>query len=83
MDDASAQDVAAMQFAGGRSMAQVAEQWDREVDWVEAAVRRALLATIPARDGGTKQPRAEVQAERRMDAAQAEGLQPALFDELL
>lgn len=79
MDDLGAQQVAAMQFAGGRSMAQVAEQWDRDLEWVEGAVRRVLLATIPERDGGTKVPRAEVQADRRMDAEQYEGLQAQLF----
>ena len=63
LDDEAAGEVAAMQFAGGRTIAQVAAQWEREPGWVEAAIRRALLATVPQRDGGLKAPRAEERAQ--------------------
>lgn len=54
-----------MQFAGGRSIAQLAEEWDRDAAWVEESVRRALLESIPKRDGGMKPSRSEVRADRR------------------
>ena len=53
-----------MQFAGGRSIAHLAEEWERSQEWVEQAIRAALLKTIPERDGGLKPPRAEMRAER-------------------
>lgn len=59
MDDEAAGEVVAMQFAGGMSIARLAEEWERDAAWVEAAIRRALLATIPQRDGGLKVSRAE------------------------
>lgn len=62
VDDAAAAEVAAMQFAGGRSIAQVAEAWERDMSWVEAAIRRALLETIPRCQGGLKAPRVETRA---------------------
>jgi hypothetical protein len=52
--DHAAAEVAAMQFAGGMSVRQVAEQWERDADWVEAAIWRALLETVPKRSGGLK-----------------------------
>jgi hypothetical protein len=60
-----------MQFAGGMPIARVAEEWEREPEWVEQAVRAALLKSIPKRDGGLKTPRAEGRAERaeELDAA--------------
>ena len=54
-----------MQFAGGRSIAQLADEWQRDAAWVEAAVRRALRASIPERDGGLKATRREIRAERQ------------------
>lgn len=57
-------EVAAMQFAGGMSIEHVASLWDREVEWVEDAVRRELLKFIPRRDGGLKATRTEQRAER-------------------
>ncbi len=62
--DALDREVAAMQFAGGRSMAQLAEYWERDISWVEAAVRRALLQQIPQRVGGLKPSRDGARAER-------------------
>ena len=66
--DQAVREVAAMQFAGGMSIAQVAVLWERDADWVEVAVRQALLASIPVRDGGTKVSRVEARAERRASA---------------
>jgi len=60
--DEAAAEVAAMQFAGGMAVAEVAARWERDAAWVEAAVRRALLVYIPRRDGGLKMPRSEVRA---------------------
>lgn len=68
--DDAAGEVAAMQFAGGMTIAEVAAQWDREPRWVEQAIRNALLASIPRRDGGLKAPRVEQRAGRS-DEAQA------------
>ncbi len=74
--DKAAQEVAAMQFAGGLSLARVAELWQRDASWVEDAVRNALLATIPLRDGGSKLPRAleragQQEARRAEEATRA------------
>lgn len=63
-----------MQFAGGMSIARVAEAWERDAAWVEAAIRRALLESIPRRDGGLKAPRVETRAA---NAAAQEAAQPA------
>ena len=71
--DAAAGEVAAMQFAGGLSIARTAEVWEKNSEWVEAAIRRALLETIPRRSGGLKASRSEIRAERSGDrAAQSE-----------
>lgn len=59
-----------MQFAGGMPAARVAELWDREIEWVEDAIRLALLGHIPKRNGGLKASRSELRAERN-DAATA------------
>lgn len=64
-----AAEVAAMQFAGGMSVEHVALEWDRDVEWVEAAIRRELLKLIPRRDGGLKASRTEVRAERDEERA--------------
>jgi len=68
-----------MQFAGGMTIARVAELWDRDREWVEAAIREALLKSIPMRDGGTKASRIELQAERRAQAV-SEVEQQTLFE---
>lgn len=67
-----------MQFAGGMSVAQVAAEWDRDGEWVEAAVRRELLKLIPRRDGGLKATRTEVRAERQCMEQPVEGMQGKL-----
>lgn len=77
-DDAAAGEVAAMQFAGGLSIAQVAETWERDAAWVEAAVRRALLEQIPLRDGGLKVSRAEEREERFLREREAREAQSSL-----
>ena len=69
MDEDSAREVVAMQFAGGRSIAQLAEEWDRDTGWVEESVRLAMLASIPKRDGGMKPPRSEVRTDRSGELA--------------
>ena len=66
--DDSVGEVAAKMFAGGMTIAQVAQLWEREPAWVEEAIRCAWLASIPRRDGGLKVPRAEERAERSSDA---------------
>ena len=58
-----------MQFAGGLSIARIAEQWEKDTEWVEAAIRRALLERIPRRSGGLKASRSEVRAERSEERA--------------
>lgn len=60
-----------MQFAGGRTIAELAASWERDTGWVEEAVRRALLGYIPRRDGGLKAPRAEERAAHAQAEATA------------
>lgn len=67
--DETAGEVAAMQFAGGMSIESVAAEWDREAEWVEAAIRVELLKFIPRRDGGLKPSRTEMRAERSEERA--------------
>ena len=67
-----------MQFAGGMQIARVAEAWDRDADWVESAIRRALLASIPQRDGGLKATRKEVRVERGEEIAGMRGVQASI-----
>lgn len=74
-------EVAAMQFAGGMSIERVAALWDRDRDWVEAAIRQALLASIPRRDGGTKVSRTEAREERRAEVVTTGVEQAALLFE--
>lgn len=62
--DDAAREVVAMQFAGGMSIARLAEAWERDAAWVEEAIRHALLETIPERDGGLKVSRTEARAAR-------------------
>jgi hypothetical protein len=68
-------EVAAMQFAAGRSMVQLAEEWERDIAWVEAAVRRALLEQIPQRVGGLKPSRAHSRTERDEEQMRLDELQ--------
>ena len=63
--DEAAGEVAAMQFAGGMSIEHVASLWEKDAEWVEAAVRRELLKLIPRRDGGLKASRTETRAARQ------------------
>jgi hypothetical protein len=51
----------------------------RAAEWVEQAIREALLATIPQRDGGLKVPRGAVRAERSEELEQIRGAQSELF----
>lgn len=74
----AAAEVAAMQFAGGMAISDVAAEWERDVEWVEAAVRRALLQSIPRRDGGLKASRTEMRAERHGMRQAVEGMQGKL-----
>lgn len=64
--DEAAREVVAMQFAGGRSIAGLAEEWERDADWIEEAIRQALLESIPKRAGGLKVPRKQERAERTL-----------------
>lgn len=77
MDEAAAH-AAAMQFAGGMSIAEAAAEWEISPDAVECAVRRALLECLPARAGGTKLSRAEMQKARSAAEEQAKGRQAEL-----
>jgi hypothetical protein len=76
--DTAAREVAAMQFAGGRSILQVAAEWERDADWVEEAVRRALLERIPQRSGGLKVSRTETRAANSEALGQAAEAQAEL-----
>lgn len=67
-----------MQFAGGLSVKAVAEIWDRDVAWVEDAIRNAVLRRIPKRDGGMMPARATARAERSDEAAVLRAMQPEL-----
>jgi len=78
MDDQAAREVVAMQFAGGMSIARLAEEWDRDPEWVEEAIRQALLATIPERDGGLKVPRSLARAERSEELEAVKAAQSTL-----
>ncbi len=64
-EDDAAREVVAMQFAAGAAIADLAEEWEHDAGWVEEAIRRMLLQSIPRSDGGMKPPRAEGRAERR------------------
>ncbi|HEX5236146.1 MAG TPA: hypothetical protein VFW25_12545 [Silvibacterium sp.] len=78
IDEESAGEVAAMQFAGGMSIARLAEEWERDAAWVEEAIRRALLAAIPQRDGGLKTPRELARTERSEELQTVSGAQGKL-----
>lgn len=79
MDDQAAKEVVAMQFAGGLSIARLAEDWERDQAWVEDAIRQALLREIPVKDGGLKPPRAEERAERAEELEEVRKAQGVLF----
>ncbi len=78
LDEADCAQVVAMQFAGGMSIARLAEEWERDAAWVEDAIRRALLESIPERDGGLMAPRAEVRAARSEELQAIRGTQKSL-----
>lgn len=69
LDEDSVAQVVAMQFAGGRLITQLAEEWERDTAWVEEAIRRALRDTIPTRNGGMKISRRAKSRERSMQTA--------------
>jgi len=71
-------EIAAAQFAGGMSIAQVAREWDREAQWVESSIRQALLNYIPRRDGGLKATRTELRAMRSEEVQAARETQQKL-----
>ncbi len=71
-------EVAAAQFAGGMEIAVIAEEWDRDENWVVSAIRRALLKFIPAREGGLKRSRTERQSAKRAEETRIGELQPTL-----
>ncbi len=79
MDDQAAREVVAMQFAGGMSIARLAEEWERDQEWVEEAIRQALLEEIPERDGGLKVSRRTIRAERAEEHEAVRDAQGALF----
>lgn len=80
MNDNAAREVVAMQFAGGRAIARLAEEWDRDSAWVEESIRHALLEHIPRRDGGLKAPRMEVRSMRQQEQAPCDGQRRLEFD---
>lgn len=81
MDPALAAEMVAMQFAGGESIARLCASWERDAEWVETAIRLALLASIPRREGGMKPSRTEMREARRMETYEVGWEQPRLeFD---
>ncbi len=78
LDDRAAREVVAMQFAGGLSIAQLEERWERDRAWVEESIRQALLVHIPEKDGGLKAPRALERAERREELEQLRSAQATI-----
>lgn len=77
-DEMGAAQVIAMQFAGGRLIAQLAEEWERDAAWVEEVIRRALRETIPRRNGGMKVSRRAASKERSVLAASRREAQDSL-----
>ncbi len=67
-----------MQFAGGRTIAQLSAEWEQPAEWVEEAIRLALRETIPQREGGSKAPRAQTRATARLEARELEESQCTL-----
>lgn len=74
----AAQEVAAMQFAGGSTIARLAEEWEHDAEWVEDAIRKALLAYIPRRDGGSKITRKDVRKQRSQQLQEVQTAQGKL-----
>lgn len=77
-DELGAAQVVAMQFAGGRSIMRLAEEWERDAAWVEEAIRRALRDTIPKRNGGMKVSRRAASRERSLRTASRREAQDSL-----
>lgn len=71
-------EVAAMQFAAGRSVTELAADWERDIAWVEGAVRRMLLLQIPQRVGGLKPARSQAREERDGEQMRLDELQASL-----
>jgi len=80
--DDRARAVVAMQFAGGMSIARLAEAWDRDAAWVEEAIRHALLETIPQRNGGLKISRTEARAAKLETRSEEEAASESAQGEL-
>ncbi|HVW78525.1 MAG TPA: helix-turn-helix domain-containing protein [Alloacidobacterium sp.] len=76
---AASREVVAAQFAGGLTIARLAEDWEKSVAWIEDAIRHALLLYIPRRSGGLKASRTEVKAERSEELAAIRAAQEKLF----
>jgi hypothetical protein len=77
-DDLGTAQVVAMQFAGGRLIAQLADEWERDAAWVEEAIRRALRETIPKRNGGMKISKRAASRERSAQVATRREAQASL-----
>lgn len=77
-EDQAAREVVAMQFAAGRTIAELAEEWERDAEWVEEAIREAMLEAIPKRDGGLKPSRSEVRAARSQENEELRDVQAKL-----
>lgn len=73
-----AREVIAMQFAGGMSIARLAQEWELDVIEVESAIRVSLLATIPQRNGGLKVARSTMRKARRAMMSGRSEAQPKL-----
>lgn len=74
-----ATDVIAAQFAGGLSIARLAQDWELDEAAVEMAVRHELRKLIPRWAGGLKPTRDEMRKQRRAQE-QGAGEQPSLID---
>lgn len=59
-------DVIAAQFAGGKSIAELAAAWDVDAALVEAMVRVQMRMMIPRWAGGLKPTRDEMRKQRRL-----------------
>lgn len=77
-DETGAAQVVAMQFAGGRSITRLADEWERDAAWIEEAIRRTLRETIPKRNGGMKISRRAASKERSAQTAARREAQASL-----
>ena len=66
-DEGAPADVIAAQFAGGLSIARLAEEWDVDHAAVEDAVRSQFRLLIPRWAGGEKPTRDELRKQRRIE----------------